>query len=81
MKPKEQRFVKIEASFVDEISGLVKVKMLDKKEHSSVMLKLKFIQNMAALHLTNNTLDMVIFNPKEMLGTLDLRSVGYYKIR
>ena len=28
---KEQGFVKIEASFVDEISGLAAVKMLDKK--------------------------------------------------
>ena len=36
---------------------------------------------MAKLHITNNTLDTVIFNLKEMLGILDLRSVGYYKIR
>ena len=55
--------------------------MLDKKEHSTVMVKPKFIRNMAALDVTNNTLDTVIFNPKEMLGILDLRSVGYYKIR
>ena len=45
------------------------------------MLKLKFIQNMATLDVTNNTLDTVIFNPKEILGILNLRSVGYYKIR
>ena len=31
--------------------------------------------------VTNSTQEMVIFNPKEMLGILDLRSVGYYKIR
>ena len=36
---------------------------------------------MAMLDLTNNTLDTVVFNPKEMLGILDLRSIGYYKIR
>ena len=36
---------------------------------------------MATLNVANNTLDMVIFNPKEMLGILDLRLVGYYKIR
>ena len=48
-------------------SGLVIVQILDKKEHSTVMLKLKFLQNMAALGVTNNTLEMVIFNPKEML--------------
>ena len=32
LKPKEHKFIKIEASFVDEISGLAIVKMLDKKE-------------------------------------------------
>ena len=30
---------------------------------------------------TSNSLDTVIFDPKEMLGILDLRSVGYYKIK
>ena len=45
------------------------------------MLKLKFITSMATLDVTNNTQEMVIFNPEEMLGILDLRSIGYYKIR
>ena len=31
LKPKEHRFIKIEAPFVDEISGLAIVKMLDKR--------------------------------------------------
>ena len=26
-------------------------------------------------------LEMVIFHPKDMLGILDLRSMGYYKIK
>ena len=45
------------------------------------MLKLKLVQNLATLDVTNSSLDMVIFDPKEMLGTLHLRSVGYYKIK
>ena len=36
---------------------------------------------MVTLDVTNNTLETVIFNPKGMLGILDLRLVGYYKIR
>ena len=44
------------------------------------MLKLKFVCNLATSHITNTSLDMVIFHPKEMLGVLDLRLVGYYKI-
>ena len=45
------------------------------------MLKLKFIQNLATLDLTNSSLETVIFDPKEMLGILDLRLRGYYKIK
>ena len=45
------------------------------------MLKLKFIRNRATLNITNNTHETVIFDLKEMLGILDLRSLGYYKIK
>ena len=45
VKPKERKFIKIEAPFVDEISGLAIVKMLDNKEECTVVLKLKFIRN------------------------------------
>ena len=31
--------------------------------------------------ITNNGLEAVIFDPKEMLGILCLRSMGYYKIK
>ena len=34
LKPKEMKFIKIEAPFVDEISGLAIVKMLDKKNNA-----------------------------------------------
>ena len=81
MKPKEQWFIKIEAPFVDEISGLAIVKMLDKKVQNTVMLKLEFVQNLATLDVTNNSLETIIFDPKEMLEILDLRSVWYYKIK
>ena len=45
------------------------------------MLKLKFIRNRVTLNVTNNTQETVTFNPKEMIGVLDLRSLGYYKIK
>ena len=45
------------------------------------MLKLIFTQNLATLDVTNSSLETVIFDPKEMLGILDLRLVGYYKIK
>ena len=36
---------------------------------------------MATLDTKNCSLDTVIFDPKEMLVILDLRSMGYYKIK
>ena len=45
VKPKERKFIKIEAPFVDEISGLTIVMLLDTKEQCTVVLKLKFVRN------------------------------------
>ena len=81
LKPKEQKLIKIEAPFVDEISGLAIVKMLDRKAQNTMMLKLKFVRNLATLDVTNSSLETVIFDPKEMLGIVDLTLIGYYKIK
>ena len=43
LKPKEQKLAKIEAPFLDEISGLAIIKLLDKLTQSMIMLKVKFI--------------------------------------
>ena len=55
--------------------------MLDNREQCTVVLKLKFVRNLASLDITNNMQKTVIFEPKQMLGILDLRSLGYYKIK
>ena len=44
-------------------------------------LKLKFVRNCASLGIVNNTQETVIFDPNQILGILDLRSLGYYKIK
>ena len=44
-----------------------------------MMLKLKFMWNLATLDVTNSSLDTAIFDPKEILGILYLRSMGYDK--
>ena len=75
MRPKEQWFIKIEATLHQLISGLAIVEMLDKKAQN-MMLKLKFVWNLFTSDVTNSSLETVIFGPKEMLGILDLRSVG-----
>ena len=42
-----------------------------------MLLKLKFTCNSALLDVANNGTEIVIFKPKEMLGIVDLRSLGY----
>ena len=81
VKPKEKKFVKIEAPFIDEISGHAIVKMIDNDGRCTVVLKLKFVRNCASLDVVNNTQETAIFNPNQILGILDLRSLSYYKIK
>ena len=81
LKSKEKKFIKIEAPFINEIAGLAIVKMLDSRVQCMVVLKLKVIRNKASLDVINNTQGTVILDLKEMRGILDLRSLGYYKIR
>ena len=81
VKPKEKKFVKIEAPFIDEISGHAIAKMIDNEGCCTVVLKLKFIRNCASLDIVNNTQETVIFDPNQILGILDLRSLGCYKIK
>ena len=82
MKPGEQKKVKIEAPFTDEISSLAIIKLLDKLAHSVMVLKVKFIHNIAMLDMINNSnSEILILNPGKALSILDLRSLGYYKIK
>ena len=81
LKPKEQKLIKIKAPFVEEILGLAIAKILDGNTPSIMLLKLKFMHNAATLDIANNGLDTIIFEPEEMLGIIDLKSLGYYKIK
>ena len=55
--------------------------MIDNEGQCTMVLKLKFVRNCASLDIVNNTQETVIFDPNQMLGLLDLRSLGYYKIK
>ena len=81
MKPKEQKSVRIEGPFLDKVSGLPIIKLLDKLTQSIIMLKVKFVWNTAILDMTNSSSETLILNPKDALGILDLRTLGYYKIK
>ena len=45
LKPRKQKFIKKEVPFIDEISGLVLVKLLQKMHRNTLVLKLMFVKN------------------------------------
>ena len=81
LKPDEKKLVKVKAPFVDEILGLAIIKIIDGKTSSTLSIKLKFTCNKAILDIKNVGMDTMILNPKEMIGIVDIRSLGYYKIK
>ena len=46
-----------------------------------MLLKLKLMQTSAMLDIANDGLGTIILKPEEMLQILDLRFLGYYKIK
>ena len=76
-----QKVVVIEDHFVEELSEMAVVKILDMKEQVTSMIKLKFIRNKAVLKITNNTYKTVTFGWTEMTGVVDLRSLDFHKIK
>ena len=81
LKPNEQKLIKVKAPFIDEISGMAIIKILDGGTYSTLLIKLKFTYNKAVLDIVNKGKDTMIFKPEEMIGVIDLRSLGYYKIK
>ena len=71
----------LEAPFEEEITGMAITKLLDTKEQTTLTMKIKFITNRATFKVTNSAHEKVTFDPTQMLGIIDLRSMGYYKIK
>ena len=71
----------MKAPFIDEISGLAIIKMLDGSTYSTMLIKLKFTCYAAILDIVNNSREAIIFKAEEMLGIVDLRLLGYDKIK
>ena len=44
-------------------------------------MKLKFTCNKAILDIKNKGKDTIFLRPEEMIGIVDMRSLGYYKIK
>ena len=81
LKPDEQKLVKVRALFIDEISGLAINKIIDGGTYHTLLIKLQFTCNKAVLDMNNTGKDTIILRPKEMIGIVDIRTLGYYKIK
>ena len=53
LKPDEQKLVKVKAPFIDEISRLAIIKIIDQKTNNTLLIKLKFTCNKAVLDIKN----------------------------
>ena len=67
--------IPIESPFIEEISGMAIVKIVDHGQKMLMMLKLKLIRNKATLDITNNMNETIIFNKKMSIGILGLEIV------
>ena len=79
--PASQKMVMVEAPFIEELSGMALVKILDMKMQTTNMIILKFIWNKVVLKITNKMHKTVTFDRMGMMGVVDLRSLGFYKIK
>ena len=75
--PKTQKTVVVEAPFIEELSGMAIVKILDMKEQTTNMIKLKFIRNKAVLKITNKTHETMTFGQTEMIGSCRLKIIRF----
>ena len=55
LKPKEQKFIQIETPFIDELPGIVMVRLLDLKAGGTYTFKVRFIMDVGFLSMTNNS--------------------------
>ena len=81
LKPDEQKLVKVKAPFVDKISGLAIIKIIDGSTYTTLLVKLIFTCNKAVLDIKNTGKETMFLRPKGMTGIVDIRSLGYYKIK
>ena len=69
--PASQKIVMVDAPFVEELSGMAMIEILDMKTQTTSMIKLKFIQNRAVLKIKNNTHETVTYGKTNMMGIVD----------
>ena len=78
MKPGGKAYLKIRIPFIEKLSGRVLCKMF--AGDINYTLKLKAHDNQAAVDFENKSNTTAELRKKTVLGILDLRSMGYFKV-
>ena len=73
--------IKVKGPFINGISGIAIIEILDGSTYSTMLIKLKFTCNAAILDIVNNGTETILFKPEEMIGIVDFRPLGSYKIK
>ena len=81
LKRGEQRLIKITLPFIDEITGLAMIKLLDLKTGCTNTINVKFIRNTGYPDIPNSLSVALVFIKDEAIGVVDLRSTGYCKVK
>ena len=71
----------LKAPFIYKISVLAIIKIIDGSTYTALLVKLKLTCNKAVLDIKNTGKETMILRSKGMIGMVDIRSLGYYKIK
>ena len=77
-KPKEKRLIKVKVLYVEELLGLVRIKIFDTV--SIITLKVKIFRNEALLNVVNTSNKDFEFSPSDAIRIFVARSISYYII-
>ena len=79
IKPKQKRFVKLMAPFVNHLTGNAIAKI--NHGNSMITLRLKLHKNMSVIDIINMSNKPMHFSKDKAIGMVDIRSLGYYTIK
>ena len=79
IKPKQKRYVKLAAPFVNYLSGNAITKITHGNSMKTVRIKLQ--NNVAVVEIINTSNKVLQFTKEKAMGIVDIRSLGYYTIR
>ena len=81
VKPKEKRYAKVETHLLDQISRLGIFKMLGLNIHDTLTMIVEFKGSKAFLEVTDDSIKVIVLDPKGTVVILDIRSLESYKIQ